>query len=226
MTRITKMTGSSASMKASAFNTVSLSLSETCPEPKGKHRFRRDEQLAKGIQKTAKDTANSAINTPADARRARRLRRKEHNSTCFACREKGHSMLNCPVKKSTATKCFRCGSFEHALSKCSIKDSGELPFAECFVCKASGHLSGQCPENPTGLYPSGGGCSFCGSVRHLAKDCRPLAQTEGNITLGTMRIDDAGDDDDVFGAVHRINAAQNHAKVNKAKVATKKMVVF
>jgi zinc finger CCHC domain-containing protein 9 len=47
----------------------------------------------------------------------------------------------------------------------------EYPYATCFICKESGHLSKSCPENPLGLYPNGGGCAFCASVEHFKRDC-------------------------------------------------------
>lgn len=34
----------------------------------------------------------------------------------------------------------------------------------CFVCKKSGHISRDCPDNPKGLYAYGGGCYICGSA--------------------------------------------------------------
>ena len=32
---------------------------------------------------------------------------------------------------------------------------GEFPYAKCFICGETGHLSKQCPDNPKGLYPMG-----------------------------------------------------------------------
>jgi hypothetical protein len=31
---------------------------------------------------------------------------------------------------------------------------GEFPYAKCFICGETGHLSKQCPDNPKGLYPN------------------------------------------------------------------------
>lgn len=71
---------------------------------------------------------------------------------------------------------FQCGSTEHTSSTCNLKKGSEksFSFATCYICKESGHISRQCPDNPRGLYPKGGACRGCGSVEHLAKDCPDL----------------------------------------------------
>lgn len=33
--------------------------------------------------------------------------------------------------------------------------SDAFPYATCFICKKTGHLSKQCSDNPRGLYPDG-----------------------------------------------------------------------
>ncbi|KAI8924289.1 hypothetical protein BC831DRAFT_380003, partial [Entophlyctis helioformis] len=109
---------------------------------------------------------------------------------CFLCRQTGHSIKFCPrnaggagalpdasadpsANDSGSAICYRCGSSEHPLSKCFKRadPSNPYPFATCFICKGTGHLASQCEKNDRGLYPNGGGCRFCGSVRHLARDC-------------------------------------------------------
>lgn len=116
---------------------------------------------------------------------------------CFGCRQTGHSIHDCPdtkanvddndsnslgMKKKTRNTnivaCYKCGSTEHKVQVCSVKvdASNPFPFAKCFVCQGTGHLSKDCSQNERGLYPNGGGCKYCGSVRHYAKDCKPLTQ--------------------------------------------------
>lgn len=97
-----------------------------------------------------------------------------------------------------------------------------LPYSTCFICKQRGHLVGQCPENERGIYPNGGCCKFCGSVRHLAKDCKPMEQEKGAIMLGTMDMNQGGDDDDVFDSIHKI---QKETPAPKPVVKKQKKVV-
>ncbi|KAI9004791.1 hypothetical protein BC832DRAFT_531692 [Gaertneriomyces semiglobifer] len=117
--------------------------------------------------------------------------------TCFLCRNKGHSIKSCPKAEgnqstavvesdpaatdataATSGICYKCGSSQHTSSKCTklVDPKNPYPFAHCFVCNNKGHLAGQCEKNDRGLYPNGGSCKYCGSVRHFAKDCKPSNQ--------------------------------------------------
>ncbi|KAG5188118.1 hypothetical protein JKP88DRAFT_206822 [Tribonema minus] len=97
---------------------------------------------------------------------------------CLGCRGKGHLIKDC--KKATARAasvvCYRCGSTEHTLKGCPeearARDKRAVTtFATCFVCGERGHLSAACAQNARGIYPKGGCCKICESVRHLASDC-------------------------------------------------------
>ncbi|KAI8871349.1 hypothetical protein GQ42DRAFT_109241, partial [Ramicandelaber brevisporus] len=108
--------------------------------------------------------------------------KSSRKTVCFHCRKIGHSVGECPdapesVKTSSEENtgavsgiCFKCGSSEHTARQCR-KKTDDFKFAMCFICRQQGHISAQCPQNEKGLYPNGGGCAYCGSVQHLARDC-------------------------------------------------------
>ena len=128
----------------------------------------------------------------SEKRRRRRTAERNANVTCFACREKGHAVQDCPKIADGSIKppenqsgfsatgvvgiCYRCGSRRHRLSACREKvsdPSNPLPFASCFVCNGNGHLASQCPNNKEkGVYPNGGSCKLCGETDHLARNCK------------------------------------------------------
>ncbi|KAK8375509.1 hypothetical protein O3P69_008384 [Scylla paramamosain] len=121
--------------------------------------------------------------------------------------ERGHMVSACPNLaqadgESQVSICYTCGSTEHSSSSCNLKKGSEksFSFATCYICKESGHISRQCPDNPRGLYPRGGACRGCGSVEHLAKDCPDLQKenAENTITMKRMKGEEleALDDDD------------------------------
>ena len=70
--------------------------------------------------------------------------------------------------------------------------AGGAKFASCFVCKQQGHLSAQCPKNSRGVYPRGGGCKVCGSVRHFARDCPDEADDDGDAGSASQPGDGSG----------------------------------
>ena len=73
------------------------------------------------------------------------------------------------------------------------------------------------------MYPTGGGCHYCGSVRHLSRDCKPTSQEEGVKVLGVAGGERVyrGDDDDVFGALSSMDQEREQGCKNvdtKSKV--------
>ncbi|KAI7883131.1 hypothetical protein K492DRAFT_205672 [Lichtheimia hyalospora FSU 10163] len=169
----------------------------------------------------------------AEKRKKRRQMKKEKSTVCFGCRQKGHSVSECPEAKTSAKGiCYNCGSTEHSLSKCrKPRKNNELPYAKCFICKKNGHLSGQCPENPHGLYPNGGGCRFCGQVDHLAKDCKITKEEAGTTAVGKIDLDQGADDDDYHIFVSEKQKLDDQTKVEKKEAQAppkpkKKIVKF
>ena len=95
---------------------------------------------------------------------------------CLCCRQKGHTMHECPKNVKAmgkhAAACFNCGDRSHSLRDCPKPKQGNgAQFAACFVCNEIGHLSSKCPKNANGVYPKGGSCFNCRSIHHLSKDC-------------------------------------------------------
>lgn len=129
-----------------------------------------------------------------EVRRLKRQAQKKSGMICFHCRKAGHGMDECPEMDKDEQEmgsgiCYHCGSTEHELQKCRAKIDpalGEFPFAKCFICGETGHLSRSCPDNPKGLYANGRCCKLCGSVEHFQKDC-PDHQNMSNFGLTVGR---------------------------------------
>ncbi|KAJ3376472.1 hypothetical protein HDU92_000322 [Lobulomyces angularis] len=134
--------------------------------------------------------------------------------TCFLCRKVGHSIKDCQLEKNN-------GKEKNKLVSEKPLAENPYPFAQCFICKKQGHISGACPENEHGLYPNGGNCKYCGSVRHLAKDCKP---DKDAIELGTIDATQGGDDDDMSLRLKKIESEKKlkEEKIKKVKKKVKK----
>lgn len=107
---------------------------------------------------------------------------------CLNCRKPGHRVQNCPETGDHKSICYNCGSSEHGLKECTAPSSN-FAHATCFVCKEKGHLAGQCPKNERGVYPNGGSCRFCGSTKHLARNCNPTTNDPREVVVAAIPRD-------------------------------------
>jgi len=197
------------------------------------YKLRRKQEFKARLKLKARQLKDSS--EKSERRRLSRKKQKTENTTCFACRERGHSVKDCPQASSTTSApalgiCFRCGSGKHSLSSCKKPipedPSNPLPFASCFVCKTSGHLASSCPSNKAkGIYPNGGSCKVCGETSHLAKDCEIRDTDNQKDTLLVGSGMDAGADEDDFHVVSRGRKEVNEeGKAKKSKSKIKKLV--
>lgn len=160
---------------------------------KTKPKITKEERRAK-YTKIARDRRNANMARARDRHlvcyRCRKTGHSAENCRAAAAPGQGEGEAGCnsnnmpPAKKRGGIICYKCGSIEHRIQACPkikkyIKKGeridfgklGELPFANCYVCNKSGHLSSHCPQSTKGVYPQGGSCRECGSIYHYAKDC-------------------------------------------------------
>jgi hypothetical protein len=97
--------------------------------------------------------------------------------------------------------CFNCGSSDHALRACPVprSEKGVLKYASCFVCKAMGHISRDCPRNLNGLYPQGGCCHICRQTTHLVRDCPQRTEEDRIAWLASVEAEKQRKEDDKLG---------------------------
>lgn len=165
---------------------------------------------------------------------------------CFHCREIGHTAAECPTNDGGNNTnladriCYKCGSTEHRLVQCpKLKNKRynlskeRLPFATCFLCKAKGHLSGQCSQNEHGIYPKGGACNNCGSKFHLSSDCSegkrkdictPVEDGDG-VELEGMVNDDMTGGGDALPVTSTVTSSKNTDEDLKRR-KNKRVVTF
>ena len=188
------MTQDAPASSASAAKTTA-----TRPVGKWNRKKRRAQHPLSPPKKLTKEERRAKYTARA---RDRQLHQKNKDLVCYHCREKGHSIQQCPqqqanhktnnndnkkkkkvVAPSTAI-CYKCGSTEHTLASCpKNKKGGEgddsqhlLPFATCFICQEQGHLASSCSQNKHGIFVNGGACKHCGSNRHRGADCPERAK--------------------------------------------------
>lgn len=151
-----------------------------------------------------------------------RVGKAEHNTrmiqlrkkVCLKCRRRGHALTDCPLNTAPAvTTCYKCNGSDHSSKACPLGPSAPHTYASCFVCHTAGHLASACPQNPNGLYPNGGGCRFCGSVKHYVKDCdvRRGGVVQSNDGLGVPAEDGVVD-------LQAVDQAKKASAKDKAKV--------
>jgi len=197
-------------------------------------RVKKEDQLRlNNLNKELKASGIAKPELEATLKKERRIAEKalarSKKIVCYQCREPGHMLADCPhppaaasgdtVMPASAGHCFKCGSLEHTSRDCKskLKRENAYRFAVCFYCKQEGHLAKECPDNPRGLYPRGGGCIFCGSVEHLKRDCPRKTEKDLRQGVRVSTIGHAGiEDEPVFD-----NVKNNKVKKMKVKKLNK-----
>ncbi|XP_050677052.1 zinc finger CCHC domain-containing protein 9-like [Leptidea sinapis] len=155
-----------------------------------------------------------------ERRRAEKALARLKRDVCYNCRKGGHNLSDCPDLKSNIPGvdsadgvCFKCGSTEHRQNECKVQKDKEFRFATCFICRETGHLARQCPDNPKGLYPNGGCCKLCGDVTHLRKDCPTVKDTKEETSIKLPTLDSVDNIEDI--TQHTPAATVEHNKKPK-----------
>ncbi|ORZ32284.1 hypothetical protein BCR44DRAFT_66129 [Catenaria anguillulae PL171] len=229
--------------------TDNASASGNADKGKGKGKGKQQQRNNKKRSNPDNDDQDGASKPkrPRPDRKQAKKDKKKKSQICFSCRQPGHSIKECtsvsssnpssPTKSSSSSstpdlskvKCYLCGASKHTLKDCPARFKAPrdeatgkviLPYAQCFHCNETGHLAGQCPKNERGMYLNGGCCHICGSVQHLAKDCKPSKVEEEMATMvGTVTADQSADADDVFIALHNMDQAKSAKKAVAAAAA-------
>lgn len=197
---------------AKKFNTKTIADENTAQSSDG--------QLTALEQRDIRESKNQSI----DALRQSRNRRSK--PVCLRCRNRDHTVKNCP--QGMEYICYNCGSNDHTLSRCPNPRGQDLPYASCFICGQCGHLASGCERNENGIYPRGGGCRFCGSKFHLAKDCRPIKEAESGKFVGKS-VDpkrENPEDDLLYESLTKLQQEKKEGKKEEKAKKKVKVVAF
>ncbi|XP_059048747.1 uncharacterized protein LOC131843977 [Achroia grisella] len=159
-----------------------------------------------------------------ERRRAEKALARLKRDVCYNCRKGGHNLSDCPDLKSKIPGgdtsegiCFKCGSTEHRQFECKVQRDKEFRFATCFICKEAGHIARQCPDNPKGLYPNGGGCKLCGDVTHLRKDCPTVMDKKEGKSIKLQTLDSTDDVEGIGQQGQVVTSQETLKRVKKIK---------
>src|SRR4051812_5271147 len=119
-----------------------------------------------------------AVLSATEARRLKRIKEKLTDTTCFACREKGHAAKDCPTGVKTGEDADEGGGQSTAVGICYRFACSTLssPCAQgltlLFRCGSKKHSLSRCrkPNNPADPYPFAS-CFVCKGKGHLASAC-------------------------------------------------------
>ncbi|KAI8381293.1 uncharacterized protein BYT42DRAFT_300302 [Radiomyces spectabilis] len=138
MTRYTKLQRKTHE-KASGFNVTPLLPAKSNDEGGNNSDAPNRNNRKRGFTNDNTGTKSEKALREIEKRKKRKQMSKDKNTICFGCRQKGHSVGNCPKAKQSAQGiCYNCGSSEHSLKNCKKPRKG------------SKYKSGQQKENHRG----------------------------------------------------------------------------